>query len=278
MIPFVAFCFLSKPIHLTGSGSGSMKNATAAGVMSPQRGVDQRVVDASTLVATPRSPASPSAAPPEAAPPAATLGLVAQRFCVDVAEVLRQPVFVSTCFGYTLYVAVLGAYAFWGPQAGKAIFFGVHDHSATPDLVFGGVTLLTGVLGSVIGGAALDRCGSTNRNASLLCAGCVLVGFVLAVSAFMATRSFAAFMVVFGAAQLFLFMVQAPIAGLSMWCVPRALRPLAVSCITIVIHVLGDVPSPPLLGALQARLSRGKSEQGNRGRTVLHATQCDMYK
>lgn len=38
-----------------------------------------------------------------------------------------------------------------------------------------------------------------------------------------------------------------------MWSVPTSLRPMAMSLMTISIHLLGDVPSPPLLGWLQAR-------------------------
>ena len=55
---------------------------------------------------------------------------------------------------------------------------------------------------------------------------------------------------------------QAPVAALSMWAVPSVLRPLAISLMTVVIHLLGDVPSPPLLGWLQATLSEGKTGQG----------------
>lgn len=45
------------------------------------------------------------------------------------------------------------------PQAGKQLFFGSESRDSTPDLVFGGVTVVTGVLGSVAGGVALDRMG-----------------------------------------------------------------------------------------------------------------------
>ena len=45
--------------------------------------------------------------------------------------------------------------------------------------------------------------------------------------------------------------VQAPVAALCMWCVPTDLRPLGVSMMTVSIHLLGDVPSPPLVGLLQ---------------------------
>jgi hypothetical protein len=39
-----------------------------------------------------------------------------------------------------------------------------------------------------------------------------------------------------------------------MWSVPTSLRPFAMSMSVVAIHVLGDVPSPPLLGVLQGAL------------------------
>lgn len=47
---------------------------------------------------------------------------------------------------------------------------------------------------------------------------------------------------------------QAPSNAVCMWGVPPALRPFAISMSVVAIHVLGDVPSPPLLGALQGWL------------------------
>lgn len=84
---------------------------------------------------------------------------VVREFLSDVATVGRQPVWISVCAAYTAYVAVLGVYAYWGPQAGRALFFGADDRGSSADLVFGGVTVLTGVLGSMAGGLALDRMG-----------------------------------------------------------------------------------------------------------------------
>ena len=48
--------------------------------------------------------------------------------------------------------------------------------------------------------------------------------------------------------------LQAPNTAVVLWSVPSRLRPLAMSVQVIVIHVLGDVPSPPLLGLLQERV------------------------
>ena len=47
---------------------------------------------------------------------------------------------------------------------------------------------------------------------------------------------------------------QGPNTAVVLWCVPARLRPFAMSVQVIVIHVLGDVPSPVLLGWLQERL------------------------
>ena len=39
-----------------------------------------------------------------------------------------------------------------------------------------------------------------------------------------------------------------------LWSVPPGVRPLAMSLSVVATHLLGDVPSPPLLGLLQGRL------------------------
>ena len=57
--------------------------------------------------------------------------------------------------------------------------------------------------------------------------------------------------------------LQAPVAALGMWCVPPTLRPLGASLMTVCIHLFGDVPSPPITGAIQSHLADGKPpEQG----------------
>jgi uncharacterized membrane protein len=96
--------------------------------------------------------------------------------------------------------------------------------------------------------------GSSMRNALLLCTLGVAAGALLAVAAFACAASFALFALVFAAAQLAMFVSQAPSNAVCMWSVPTSLRPFAMSMSVVAIHVLGDVPSPPLLGVLQGAL------------------------
>ncbi|GIL75350.1 hypothetical protein Vretimale_8027 [Volvox reticuliferus] len=229
MTPFVAFALTAQPLHLRGSKPAGATHHHR----TPNHTGDHR----------------------------RRWRAVVGEFLSDVATVLRQRVWVSVCAAYTSYVAVLGVYAYWGPKAGRALFFAADDRGGSADLVFGGVTVLTGVLGSVAGGLALDRMGSTLRNANFLCAASNFVGFVFLLLAFITSRSFEAFMGLFAAGQLVIFLLQAPVAATGMWCVPAELRPLGASLMTVSIHLLGDVPSPPLVGLLQTRLAAGKDTQ-----------------
>jgi hypothetical protein len=173
----------------------------------------------------------------------------------DASRVASHTVWLHMTAAYIMYTAVLGVYAFWGPKAGKRIY---QLQGESADVVFGGVTVITGVFGSLFGGLALDVLGSTLSNANLVCGVSNLVGLVFVLASFLAARSFTAFIILFAFGELALFMMQAPVNAIGMWSVPPALRPLAISMVTVSIHLLGDVPSPPLVGAIQSALEAGK--------------------
>ena len=69
--------------------------------------------------------------------------------------------------------AVIGSYGFLGPKAG-AETFAVPGPEA--DSVFGAVTVLTGIFGTLAGGVVLDALGSSIPAALQLSAVCCLVG------------------------------------------------------------------------------------------------------
>ena len=144
---------------------------------------------------------------------------------------------------------------------------------------------LSGIVGSVSGGALLDLFGGSMRSGLLIAAIAMATCAAFILVALLAARSLAAFWPLFGAAELALFMVQAPANAVTMWAVPPELRAFALSisgeaCATwsaagrtqrwvralptrppalcaraeVLQHLLGDIPSPPALGATQAAL------------------------
>jgi hypothetical protein len=71
--------------------------------------------------------------------------------------------------------AFIGALAYLGPKAGRDVF-GISGETA--DLVFGAVTVATGVVGTLAGGLALDALGASMANGLALCAAGMLAGWV----------------------------------------------------------------------------------------------------
>ncbi|KAA6424015.1 MAG: sugar transporter spinster transmembrane [Trebouxia sp. A1-2] len=112
----------------------------------------------------------------------------------------------------------------------------------------------TGVVGTILGGVALDRVGSTMRNALTICCISNVLGALLLVASFAAASSFAMFVPYFAVGQLALFSIQAPSNAVALWSVPPLLRPFGMAILIICIHLGGDVPSPPALGWLQSKL------------------------
>lgn len=114
--------------------------------------------------------ASSKAAAPAVAPGSgpAGAGKALAAFLADCRELAASRVCISTMLALAAYNGSLGCYAFFGPKAARAIF---DLPSETADLLFGGITVLTGVLGTLCGGLALDSMGASVRNALLLCTG-----------------------------------------------------------------------------------------------------------
>ncbi|KAK9837488.1 hypothetical protein WJX81_006376 [Elliptochloris bilobata] len=169
-------------------------------------------------------------------------------FGADLAAVLRHPVFAIAVAGTTLYTGVIGAYAYLGPKAGRDTF---RITGETADLTFGGVTVATGVAGTLLGGVLLDRMGASLKNALLICAGGAAVGCVCVALGFGLAPSLWTFVPPFTIGELALFSIQAPSNALVLWSVPPRLRPFAMAMVVVINHLLGDVPSSPAIGGLQ---------------------------
>ncbi|KAL6785341.1 hypothetical protein ACKKBG_A03445 [Auxenochlorella protothecoides x Auxenochlorella symbiontica] len=169
----------------------------------------------------------------------------------DALALARLPVYVLVVAGMTCFTALLGALSYYGPRAGREVF---DIPAPTADVTFGGVTVFTGIVGTLIGGVALDGMGSSIHNALLLCAAGLAAGCLLLIGAFALASNFVAFMAVLALGQMCLFATMAPSNAVVLWTVPPGLRAPAMSFSVVALHVLGDVPSPPALGFLQGRL------------------------
>ncbi|KAH7853131.1 hypothetical protein Vadar_033732 [Vaccinium darrowii] len=162
---------------------------------------------------------------------------------------------VSEVKGYIAYNFVIGAYSYWGPKAGYNIY-----HMTDADLIFGGITIVCGILGTVTGGYVLDKMTATIPNAFKLLSAATLLGAVFCFAAF-CFKSLYAFLAFFAIGELLIFATQdrKPIITflflvlsiICLHCVKPSMRPISMAMSTVSIHIFGDVPSSPLVGVLQ---------------------------
>ncbi|CAN1342837.1 Probable sphingolipid transporter spinster homolog 3 [Linum perenne] len=163
----------------------------------------------------------------------------------DLKVLLLDKVYVVNVLGYIAYNSVIGAYSYWGPKAGYNIY-----NMSNADLVFGGVTVVCGIFGTLAGGFILDHMTATIPNAFKLLSGATFLGAVFCFSAF-CMKSLTGFIPLFVVGELLIFATQAPVNYVCLHCVEPSMRPISMAVSTVSIHIFGDVPSSPLVGVIQ---------------------------
>ncbi|XP_058217598.1 probable sphingolipid transporter spinster homolog 2 [Rhododendron vialii] len=167
------------------------------------------------------------------------------RFVKDLKVLLLDKVYVVNVLGNIAYNFVLGAYSYWGPKAGYGIY-----QMKNADMIFGGVTMVCGIVGTLAGGFVLDKMTSTISNAFKLLFAATFIGAALCFSAF-CFKSLYVFIALFTVGELLLFGTQGPVNFICLQCVQPSMRPISMAMSVVAIHVFGDVPSAPLVGVLQ---------------------------
>ncbi|KAK6916241.1 Major facilitator superfamily [Dillenia turbinata] len=112
------------------------------------------------------------------------------------------------------------------------------------DMIFGGITIVCGILGSLGGGFILDH----------LLSSTTFLGAIFCFTAF-CFKSMYAFLALFAVGELLIFATQAPVNFVCLHCVNPSLRPLSMAMSTVSIHLFGDVPSSPLVGVLEDHIN-----------------------
>ncbi|KAH0923020.1 hypothetical protein HID58_023038 [Brassica napus] len=163
----------------------------------------------------------------------------------DLKLLLVDKVYVTNILGYIAYNFVLGAYSYWGPKAGYNIY-----KMENADMIFGGITVICGIVGTLSGGVVLDFMDATISNAFKLLSVSTFIGGLFCFAAF-CFKSMYAFLALFAVGELLVFATQGPVNFIVLHCVKPSLRPLAMAMSTVSIHIFGDVPSSPLVGVLQ---------------------------
>lgn len=157
----------------------------------------------------------------------------------------KNPAYVKTTLGYAFYTFGLGGLAFWMPSFLERVR-GMPKGSATA--VFGGVVVITGFLGTFAGGWLGDLWLKRNREAYLWLSGLATLLSVPFIAVALCASSPVVFWTGIVIAEVLLFSSTGPVNSAVVSQVSPNQRAVAIAALNFAIHVLGDVPSPPLIG------------------------------
>jgi MFS family permease len=185
----------------------------------------------------PRGQHDPAARPSQAPP-------TVLRAYLDLA---RNTQYVLTVLGYAAYTFALGGLAVW-----TAVFLerarGMSRHDAT--VSFGVIVLFTGFFGTFLGGWLGDLLLKRSRQSYLwVCGTSTLLAAPFAFVTFTNPVKHVYFtaMVI---AEILVFASTGPVNSAIVNLVSPGERATAIALSIFVMHLLGDVPSPPLMGAI----------------------------
>ncbi|XP_025776032.1 protein spinster homolog 3-like [Puma concolor] len=176
----------------------------------------------------------------------------------DVRYLGRNWSFVWSTLGVTAIAFVTGALGFWAP---KFLFEARVVHglqrpclqepcSSQDSLIFGALTVVTGIIGVVLGAEASRRYKRVNPRAEpLLCTGSLLAAApCLYLALILAPTTFLASYVLLALGELLLSCNWAVVADILLYVVIPTRRATAVALQSFTSHLLGDAGSPYLIG------------------------------
>ena len=167
-------------------------------------------------------------------------------------HLMRNKPYVLTILGYAAYTFAVGGLAVWMPAFLERAR-GIPRSEAT--VSFGAIVVITGFIGTFVGGWLGDYCAKYSRQAYLWLSAISTVIAAPFVWVALTTNSHTMYLVCMVWAQLCLFLSTGPINAAIINLVSATERATAIALGVFAIHLLGDALSPPLIGALSDRFS-----------------------
>jgi MFS transporter, Spinster family, sphingosine-1-phosphate transporter len=167
-------------------------------------------------------------------------------------RLVRNKPYVLTVLGYAAYTFAVGGLAVWMPAFLERAR-GIPRSEAT--VSFGAIVVITGFIGTFVGGWLGDFCAKYSKQAYLWMSAIATVAAAPFVWVALTTDSHAMYFTCMVTAQLCLFLSTGPINAAIINLVSAGERATAIALEVFAIHLLGDALSPPLIGALSDHFS-----------------------
>jgi MFS family permease len=154
-------------------------------------------------------------------------------------------VWLACTASYVAYTFAMGGLSTWGPTLLQRRFLVT---TAKAGLVFGGLAVVTGILGTFLGGWLTDRWQKRWPNAGANLSGVTLLAAAPIVAWALGTHQLTVAYLSFFLGMFLLFVNTSPVNALTVSSLPASIRATGVAVNVLLIHLLGDAISPELVG------------------------------
>jgi MFS family permease len=187
----------------------------------------------------------------------------------DYAVLFRTPSYVLNTLGMTAMTFAVGGISFWMPRyvavdrLGADISTAVGENTlARVNLIFGGITVVGGLIGTLAGGWLGDKLRPRYPGSYFLVSGvAMLLGFPLIIG--ISLLPFPGAWVAIFLAVFCLFFNAGPTNTILANVTHPAIRASAYAVTIFIIHTFGDAISPPLIGWIAGQFENQETHQGN---------------
>jgi MFS transporter, Spinster family, sphingosine-1-phosphate transporter len=210
---------------------------------------------AAAMLGLPDPPRGAQDAPLGSGAPARAGGGVAAALAGYLSLLRRLP-YALLVLGYAAYTFGLGGLSFWMPTFLQEVR-GIPADQATTG--FGAIVIVTGFFGTLAGGWLGDYCLQRSRQGYLWFSGVITLAAAPVAWLALASPAPQVYYPAIVIAELLLFMSTGPINAAITNIVSPLERASAMALSILAIHLLGDVPSPPLIGHLAVTGSLGRA-------------------
>jgi MFS family permease len=176
----------------------------------------------------------------------------------SIKSLLSNRTYRLTVFGYTAHTFGLGGFAAWAPHYSATA---LGSTLAQASFKIGAITVVAGVIGTILGGRLGDKFLGTREKSGIeaaqafnrFCAITSVVAFPFAIWMLFAS-TLDQFIIAMFFVQVAMFGAVAPINTATLAAVSPSVAASAFAVQIFIIHALGDVISPPLVGWLADRI------------------------
>lgn len=160
-------------------------------------------------------------------------------------DLFRNRPFILTALGYGAYTFALGGLAFWMPAFLERVR-GMPRSEAT--VTFGGIALVTGFVGTFAGGWLGDFFLPRWKQSYLWVSGVATLLAAPATYLAVSNPHRGVYLPAIAVAEVLIFMSTGPVNSAIINVVKPAQRATALGLSVLIMHLIGDIPSPPLIG------------------------------